>query len=161
MRPFLGLLSGLVFGIGLVVSGMSDPAKVLNFLDIAAIWSGGAAGWRGTWDPSLAFVMGGASLTAFVGFRLAWRRRRPILLSAFDLPATRAVDGPLLAGAATFGVGWGIGGFCPGPAWTALPLLAPGTLAFLPMMLLGLWLGGRVRSGGARTGGALPGGRAA
>ena len=133
MRPLLGFLCGLLFGVGLVIAGMSDPAKVLNFLDLA-----------GTWDPSLAFVMGGASVTAFVGYRLAWRRQRPVVMPDFDVPTNNAVDRPLLVGAALFGIGWGIGGFCPGPAWTALPLLAPGTLAFLPAMLVGLWLGGRL-----------------
>ena len=137
-RPLLGFLAGLVFGVGLVVSGMSDPAKVLNFLDIAAIGS--------TWDPSLAFVMGGASATAFVGYRLAWRRSTPVLMRAFDVPSSSTIDRPLLTGAALFGLGWGIGGFCPGPAWTALPLLAPGTLVFVPMMVLGLWLGGRPKT---------------
>ena len=110
MRALFGFLAGLVFGIGLVVSGMSDPAKVLNFLDVA-----------GHWDPSLAFVMGGASVTAFLGFRLAWRRPAPLLFADFDMPANNAIDAPLLSGAVLFGIGWGIGGFCPGPAWTALP----------------------------------------
>ena len=151
MRGALGFLSGLVFGIGLIVSGMSDPAKVLNFLDIF-----------GAWDPSLAFVMGGASVTAFIGYRLAWRRSRPIVLDRFDLPTGQAIDRPLLAGAAIFGVGWGIGGFCPGPAWTALPLLASGTLVFVPAMLIGLWGGGRLRSArqAAGVGGATMGGGA-
>ena len=138
MRAALGFLAGLVFGVGLVVSGMSDPAKVLNFLDVL-----------GAWDPSLAFVMGGASATAFVGYRLAWRRAAPVALEAFDLPGTRGIDRPLLVGAALFGLGWGVGGFCPGPAWTALPLLAPGTLAFLPAMLAGLWIGRTLRDTGA------------
>ena len=132
----MGALLGLVFGVGLVVSGMSDPAKVLNFLDLAAIGAG-------TWDPSLLFVMGAASLTALVGYRLAWRRPRPVLAEAFQDPRG-PIDRRLLAGAALFGIGWGIGGFCPGPAWTALPLMAPGTLLFLPAMLAGLWIGGRV-----------------
>lgn len=135
MRALLGFLAGLVFGVGLVMSGMSDPAKVLNFLDVL-----------GPWDPSLAFVMGGASATAFLGFRLAWRRERPIVMERFDLPRTTTIDRPLLAGAMLFGIGWGVGGFCPGPAWTALPLAAPGTLAFLPAMLVGLWLGGRAKA---------------
>lgn len=130
MRTFFGFLAGLVFGIGLVVSGMSDPAKVLNFLDLA-----------GSWDPSLAFVMGGATVTAFIGYRLAWRRATPLLTGGFDVPTSSAIDRPLVLGAVLFGTGWGIGGFCPGPAWTALPLLAPGTLVFVPAMLLGLWLG--------------------
>lgn len=137
MRVLWGFLSGLVFGLGLVVSGMANPAKVLNFLDLA-----------GQWDPSLAFVMGGATLTALVGYRLVWRRPAPLLDERFEIPGKRAIDRPLLAGAALFGIGWGIGGFCPGPALTALPLLAPGTLVFLPAMLLGLWLGTRLRTGG-------------
>ena len=123
MRVRWGFLSGLVFGLGLVISGMANPAKVLNFLDLA-----------GTWDPSLAFVMVGATLTAFVGYRLVWRRKAPVLDRTFDIPKNRAIDKPLLVGAALFGIGWGIGGFCPGPAFTALPLLAPGTLIFLPAM---------------------------
>ncbi len=134
MRLILGFLSGLVFGIGLVISGMSDPAKVLNFLDVA-----------GHWDPSLAFVMGGASVTAYIGYRLVWKRPAPIAMPDFDIPSSSAVDRPLLVGAALFGIGWGIGGFCPGPAWTALPLAAPGTLVFIPMMLVGIVIGGRLK----------------
>lgn len=136
MRILFGFLAGLVFGVGLVVSGMSNPAKVLNFLDVL-----------GPWDPSLAFVMGGATLTAFVGFRLAWRRGAPMLMPKFELPTKADLDARLLTGAAVFGVGWGIGGFCPGPAWTALPLMAPGTLVFLPAMLAGLWIARRLSSG--------------
>lgn len=140
----LGLLAGLLFGLGLVLSGMSDPAKVLNFLDVL-----------GAWDPSLAFVMGGASATAWLGYRLVGRRDRPVLLEAFELPTRKDVDARLLGGAATFGVGWGIGGFCPGPAWTALPLLAPGTLVFLASMLcamaLATWRDGR-RGAAGRVG---------
>jgi len=135
MRIFFGFISGLVFGIGLVISGMSDPAKVLNFLDIF-----------GYWDPSLAFVMGGASVTAFIGYRLVWKRPAPIAMDGFDLPGTSNIDRPLLIGAAIFGIGWGIGGFCPGPAWTALPLAAPGTLAFIPAMLVGMAIGGPLKS---------------
>ncbi|UWQ22438.1 DUF6691 family protein [Jannaschia sp. W003] len=131
MRAFLGFLAGLVFGLGLVVSGMSNPAKVLNFLDVL-----------GPWDPSLAFVMGGASVTAFLGYRFAWRRASPLAMPDFDIPSARDVDRPLLVGAALFGTGWGIGGFCPGPAWTALPSLDAGALVFLVAMVLGLVLGG-------------------
>ena len=137
MRILWVFLSGLVFGLGLVISGMANPAKVLNFLDPA-----------GSWDPSLAFVMVGATLTAFLGYRLVRRRPQPVLDPAFDIPTSRAIDGPLLAGAALFGIGWGIGGFCPGPAWTSLPLLAPGTLVFLPAMLAGLWAGGWLKAMG-------------
>ena len=129
LRPLAGFVAGLLFGFGLVISGMADPAKVLSFLDVA-----------GTWDPSLAFVMAGASVTAFAGYRLVWRRERPILMDRFDLPSARRIDASLLGGAALFGMGWGIGGFCPGPAWSALALGAPGTLAFVPAMLAGLWI---------------------
>ncbi|WOI58154.1 DUF6691 family protein [Palleronia sp. LCG004] len=135
MRTLLGFLSGLVFGLGLVVSGMSDPAKVLNFLDLA-----------GPWDPSLAFVMAGATITAFIGYRIVWRRPAPAFEPRFEIPGRVRIDTPLILGASLFGIGWGIGGFCPGPAWTALPLLAPGTLVFLPAMLAGLWIGARARS---------------
>ena len=121
------LTAGLVFGIGLVVSGMADPAKVQNFLDLA-----------GTWDPSLALVMGGAVTVAFFGFRLTLARGRPLLAPAFQLPTRSDLDAPLLSGAALFGIGWGLGGFCPGPALTSLGLAAPGTLAFLPAMLAGM-----------------------
>lgn len=127
IRALLGFAAGLLFGVGLVVSGMANPAKVLNFLDLL-----------GSWDPSLAFVMGGAVVTAFIGYRLAWRRDRPVLLPSFEIPSRADLDPPLLTGAALFGVGWGLGGFCPGPAWTAVPLMAPGTLVFVPAMLVGM-----------------------
>ena len=137
MRILLGLVSGLVFGVGLVVSGMANPAKVLNFLDVA-----------GSWDPSLAFVMAGAVAVSFIGFRLAWRRPPPVLAERFELPTASAIDPRLVAGSAVFGVGWGIGGFCPGPAITSLALAAPGTLVFVPAMAAGLWLGFRARGAG-------------
>ncbi|MBO0903386.1 DUF6691 family protein [Jiella sonneratiae] len=143
MRILFGFLSGLLFGVGLVVAGMSDPAKVLNFLDLF-----------GTWDPSLAFVMGGAAVTTFLGYRLVWRREKPLLLAGFEVPRRNDIDRDLILGAATFGVGWGIGGFCPGPAWTALPLAAPGTLVFLPAMLAGMALATLMkerRTAGARA----------
>lgn len=142
MRSLVGFLAGLLFGVGLVVSGMANPAKVLNFLDIF-----------GTWDPSLAFVMGGAVLVTFLGFRLVLRRSAPVLTERFDLPGTRLVDARLLTGAVIFGIGWGIGGFCPGPAITALPLMAPGTLVFVPAMLIGVWAGVKVRESRAAAGG--------
>ena len=135
MRFVLGLFSGLVFGLGLVISGMSNPAKVLNFLDLA-----------GTWDPSLAFVMAGASVTAFVGYRLVWRRPAPLFDNRYHTPMSSEIDRSLVLGAALFGIGWGIGGFCPGPAWTALPLLSPGVLIWLPAMIVGLWIGNRAKS---------------
>lgn len=126
-RIAAGFAAGLLFGLGLVVSGMSDPAKVMNFLDLF-----------GTWDPSLAFVMGGAVAVTFVGYRLVLARPRPLFDATFHVPTTRDIDPTLLAGAAIFGMGWGLAGFCPGPAFTALPLLAPGTLIFVPAMLIGM-----------------------
>ncbi|BCH35905.1 membrane protein [Mesorhizobium sp. L-8-10] len=118
---------GLLFGIGLVVSGMSDPAKVLNFLDLF-----------GNWDPSLALVMAAAVIVTFLGYRLVLRRGRPIAGKTFHLPDRNGIDGRVLAGPAIFGIGWGLGGFCPGPAITALGLGATGTLAFVPAMLVGM-----------------------
>lgn len=134
MRIFTGLIAGLIFGLGLIISGMADPAKVLNFLDIL-----------GPWDPSLAFVMGGASLTAFIGYRLIWSRDEPVMHNEFDLPGSQQIDAPLLVGSAVFGIGWGIGGFCPGPAWTALSTMTGSILLFLPAMVLGIIVGGRDR----------------
>jgi uncharacterized protein len=119
----------LLFGLGLVISGMVDPAKVQNFLDIF-----------GTWDPSLAFVMAGAVAVAFAGYRLAWRNERPVLEHRFHLPQTTAIDRRLVFGAAVFGIGWGLGGYCPGPAFAALSLSAHGTIIFVPAMLVGMWL---------------------
>jgi uncharacterized membrane protein YedE/YeeE len=113
------LVLGLVFGLGLILSGMANPAKVLNFLDVA-----------GSWDPSLAFVMAGAIAVTATGYALVLRRSRPLLQTAFDLPATTPIDRTLVAGAAVFGLGWGLSGYCPGPALVALPLGAPATLAF-------------------------------
>ncbi|MGV6875145.1 DUF6691 family protein [Pseudochelatococcus sp. B33] len=128
MNVIVNLLVGLLFGVGLVISGMANPAKVLNFLDLF-----------GTWDPSLAFVMGGAVIVAFIGFRLALGRGRPVFDTAFHLPTKQDIDRPLVLGAALFGIGWGLGGFCPGPAFVAIGLGAPGTYAFVPAMLVGMW----------------------
>jgi uncharacterized membrane protein YedE/YeeE len=125
----VNLALGLLFGIGLVISGMSDPAKVLNFLDLA-----------GTWDPSLAFVMGGAVIVAFVGYRIVLKRGRPLVGTSFHLPTRTDLEPRIVVGPAIFGLGWGLGGFCPGPALTALGLAAPGTLAFVPAMFIGMWL---------------------
>ncbi|QIB35211.1 DUF6691 family protein [Ancylobacter pratisalsi] len=132
----LNLGLGLLFGVGLVVSGMSNPAKVLNFLDLF-----------GTFDPSLAFVMGGAVVVAFFGFRLATARPAPLFADRFQLPTRTDIDARLLIGPALFGIGWGLGGFCPGPAFTALGLAAPGTLAFIPAMLAGMWAARRLAAG--------------
>lgn len=126
-KIIFGFISGLIFGLGLVISGMSNPAKVLNFLDLF-----------GTFDPSLLFVMGGAIGVVFVGYKLVLRREQPILGDLFQIPTRKDIDKNLVIGAAFFGIGWGIGGFCPGPALTAIFLGSEGILYFLPAMLVGL-----------------------
>ena len=127
MKNLVTLLSGLMFGFGLLLSGMANPAKVQNFLDLF-----------GTWDPSLAFVMGGAIAVTMPGFWLVTRRSKPFFNDVFHLPTRTDFDARLITGAAIFGVGWGLGGFCPGPAMTALPLAAEGTLIFVAAMLTGM-----------------------
>ena len=129
MALLINFVIGLIFGLGLVVSGMSDPAKVLNFLDLA-----------GTWDPSLAFVMGGAVIVTFIGYRIVLQRKAPIFDTKFHVPTRTDGDARLIDGPALFGIGWGLGGFCPGPALTAIGLGAPGTLMFVPAMLVGMWV---------------------
>ena len=118
---------GLVFGIGILVSGMANPAKVLNFFDIA-----------GTWDPSLAFVMGGALIVTAIGFRLVLSRSHPLLAGGFSLPTKRDIDVRLLGGAAIFGVGWGIAGFCPGGVVPALGLGRPEPAIFVAALVAGM-----------------------
>ena len=132
-RTLLAGMIGLVFGAGIALSGMANPAKVLNFLDVAAIATG-------TWDASLALVMGAALAVAAVGYRLAFRRGAPLFAGGFHLPTRRDVDLPLLAGAGTFGIGWGIAGFCPGGALPALGLGVSGPFVFVAAMLFGLAL---------------------
>lgn len=127
MSILLNLAAGLIFGLGLVISGMANPAKVLNFLDVA-----------GNWDPSLAFVMLGAIAVTATGFRFVLRRPKPLLEQSFHLPGQSSIDRPLVIGSAIFGLGWGLFGFCPGPAITSLGLAATGTLVFVPMMLIGI-----------------------
>ncbi|GGB60954.1 membrane protein [Roseibium aquae] len=102
---------GLVFGTGIMISGMANPAKVLNFFDIA-----------GTWDPSLAFVMGGALLVTAIGYRLVFRMPHPVLANGFSLPTRKDIDLRLVGGSAVFGIGWGFSGFCPGGLVPALGL---------------------------------------
>jgi uncharacterized membrane protein YedE/YeeE len=119
---------GGIFGLGIAISGMINPAKVLNFFDIA-----------GSWDPSLIFVMGGGLAVAFVGYRLlfGWRKA-PVFESAFALPTKRAIDRELVGGAAVFGIGWGIAGFCPGGAIPALGLGYSATLIFVAAVISGI-----------------------
>ena len=132
-RIIVALFAGALFGVGLVVSGMADPGKVIGFLDAA-----------GDWDPTLAFVMGGALLVTVPAFRVILKRPRPILADGFDLPTKSAVDRRLLGGAALFGVGWGLSGFCPGPAVAALSTGLTPVLAFVAAMLAGMALYARV-----------------
>jgi uncharacterized protein len=129
MRVAVNFALGLTFGLGLVLSGMVDPAKILNFLDVF-----------GTWDPSLALVMFGAVIITFAGYQLAWRNSRPMFDDLFHLPKSTAIDRRLVLGAAIFGVGWGLSGYCPGPALAGISLLAPGTVVFVPAMLAGMWI---------------------
>ena len=129
MKLFFALVTGLVFGTGIAVSGMMDPAKVLNFFDVA-----------GTWDPSLAFVMGGALIVTFLGYRLAWRRQSPLFADRFQVPTGTTIDARLVGGSALFGIGWGIAGFCPG---AAIPALGTGRWEvglFLVAVLAGFYL---------------------
>lgn len=127
MLALTSLLAGLVFGLGLIVSGMANPAKVLGFLDVT-----------GRWDPSLAFVMAGAIAVGVVAFTLARRRTSSLLGAPMRLPATRAIDRRLVIGSALFGMGWGIAGFCPGPALVSLGMGEVKGLVFVAAMLAGM-----------------------
>ena len=129
MKFVYAVFTGLVFGIGISLSGMIDPAKVLNFFDIA-----------GTWDPSLIFVMGGALIVTFFGYRLAWRRDAPLFGGRFEVPTSTVIDSKLIGGSALFGIGWGIAGFCPG---AAIPALGTGrweVVLFLVAVIAGFFL---------------------
>ena len=122
------LLSGLVFGLGLILSGMGNPAKVQNFLD-----------FFGQWDPSLALVMGGAIAVGLIAFSWAKRRKTSLLGEAMQLPTSTVIDRQLLTGSALFGIGWGLAGFCPGPALMNLSTLTPQVWLFVAAMLAGMW----------------------
>jgi uncharacterized membrane protein YedE/YeeE len=133
MAALAQFVIGLIFGLGLLLSGMSNPAKVLNFLDLAAIRTG-------TWDASLAFVMAGAIAVTFVGFTLVLRRSQPLSAEKFHLPGKADIDTRVIAGPAIFGIGWGLAGFCPGPAFTALGFGTMAALVFVVTMFAGMWL---------------------
>ena len=128
IRNAISLAAGLVFGLGLCLSGMYDPQKVLGFLDIT-----------GAWDPSLAFVMGGAIAVALPAFALAKRRRRAWSGVAIELPRTRPIDVPLMLGSAIFGAGWGLSGVCPGPALVDLGFFSSGAAIFVVAMAAGVY----------------------
>lgn len=129
MLALTSLLAGLVFGLGLIVSGMADPAKVRGFLDLF-----------GPWDPSLGLVMAGAVAVASVAFFLARKRTVSFLGAAMEQPPARPVDRRLIGGSALFGMGWGIAGFCPGPALVALGMGQAKALVFVVAMLAGMGL---------------------
>jgi len=137
MPALYALLSGLLFGAGLAISDMVNPARVQNFLDIA-----------GAWDPTLAFVMAGALTVALPGYRLVLTRRAPLAAPSFQRPATDTIDARLIGGAAVFGVGWGLAGICPGPAFADVVTFAPGVFVFIAAMLAAMLL---VRALAART----------
>ena len=130
VQVLVALISGVLFGCGLALGGMTDPAKVIGFLDVA-----------GRWDPSLAFVMGTALCVTLPVFQLiVGKRSRPVLALKFSLPGKRDLDRPLLVGAALFGIGWGIAGLCPGPAIANLSTGRPEIIGFVLAMIVGMWL---------------------
>jgi len=128
-RNLVALAIGALFGAGLALSDMTNPAKVQNFLDVL-----------GSWDPSLAFVMGGALVISALGYQAARRRAAPWLAGRFELPTRTELDAPLLVGSSLFGVGWGLGGFCPGPALAGLLQGVGGVYLFVAAMLAGIAL---------------------
>jgi len=133
MTIFIALLAGILFGAGLLISGMMNPEKVIGFLDLF-----------GGWDPSLMFVMGSALIVTVPVFKFVLGRKKPIFSDAFTLPLKTHLDKPLVAGAAIFGIGWGLYGYCPGPAISSLASLNTAGFIFVPSMLVGMWLANRV-----------------
>lgn len=133
MGNIAALLAGVVFGVGLIVSGMSDPYKVQNFLDVL-----------GHWDPSLMFVMGGAIAVTLPGFWWLRQHHKPLFGDTFQWPTSQVIDKKLVIGAAMFGTGWGLSGFCPGPAMVNLATGHQDVLVFVAAMLVGMWLHDRV-----------------
>lgn len=129
MRNLLALLTGLVFGVGLSLSEMINPERVLGFLDVL-----------GAWDPALAFVLGGAVLTSMICFHFILKQPHPLLDKQFYMPSKTMIDRPLIVGAVLFGMGWGLYGYCPGPALAALAYLEPSTFVFVVAMVTGLYL---------------------
>ncbi|MBO1018415.1 YeeE/YedE family protein [Methylobacterium sp. SD274] len=129
LRASVGLLAGLLFGFGLALSGMMDPARVLGFLDVA-----------GAWDPSLAFVLAGAVAVSALGYLLVSRIRKPVLAQHFEIPRNRPITASLIAGAVLFGIGWGLVGLCPGPALAGLTLGLPQVIGFVAAMVVGMLL---------------------
>lgn len=141
MKPILSaLVAGAIFGLGIALSGMGNPAKVQNFFDIF-----------GTWDPSLAFVMGGALIVTFIGYRVLFgARSAPLFDLKFHLPTLTAIDAKLIGGSAVFGIGWGISGFCPGGAIPAMGFAPWPTALFLAAMALGMVIANALQSRGSK-----------
>ncbi|MBR9925611.1 MAG: YeeE/YedE family protein [Gammaproteobacteria bacterium] len=135
VKTAAGYIAGLLFGLGLAISGMTDPARVLGFLDVA-----------GAWDPTLMFVLGSAVGTTFVGYRLVFARGEPLFSTNFQLPTKQALDGKLLGGAALFGIGWGLSGYCPGPAIASIGGISLPLLALLVAMVAGWFIAKRISS---------------
>ena len=133
MKMATALLAGLLFGWGLSLAGMTDPSVVLGFLDVA-----------GVWNPRLLFVMAGAVLTTAIGYRLIWRGSRPWFDDLFHVPAATRIDARLMLGALLFGAGWGVAGYCPGPALASLSGGQVAVWIFVATMTLGWWLGSRI-----------------
>ncbi len=134
MLNVFSLTSGLLFGFGLAVSSMINPAKIVGFLDIT-----------GNWDPSLAFVMGGAVFITALTFRLILKRPKPIFTDIFELPSKVSLDGKLITGAAIFGIGWAMSGLCPGPAISSIGFLDEKLLIFVCTLLIGSFIGKKWR----------------
>lgn len=144
MKNASALLAGLVFGLGIVLSGMGNPAKVINFFDIA-----------GTFDPSLIFVMAGGMLTAMAGYAIVFRNmKQPLYDKKFNLPASKQIDVALVAGSSAFGVGWGISGFCPGGAIPVLGLAQAPIFIFVAALCAGLIVAKLLKAGFFRPAGA-------
>jgi uncharacterized membrane protein YedE/YeeE len=128
MKLIVTYLVGLIFGLGISMSGMANPAKVLNFFDFA-----------GTWDPSLGLVMAGALIVAAIGYRIVFRGSKPLFEGRFVVPTSRVIDAKLIGGSAVFGIGWGIAGFCPGGALPAVGTLDADVLIFFAALMVGIY----------------------
>ena len=138
MKNIVSFIAGLLFALGLVVSGMTQPAKVIGFLDIT-----------GKWDPSLAFVMGGALLVTLIAFAITPRTgKRPWFAEKFELPTRKDIDVKLMGGAALFGIGWGLAGYCPGPAFASLYAGGMDIVIFMAALLCGMYVASRLQNRG-------------
>jgi uncharacterized protein len=136
LAPFLAMLAGVVFAAGLTLGGMTDPRKVQGFLNVGGMFSGPRV--NNQWDPSLAFVMGGALLVSFFAFMSIRARVAPWAAEKFELPTKRDIDARLLIGATLFGIGWGVAGYCPGPAFASLLIGGADILWFVGAMVIGM-----------------------